>query len=163
MHNPFTSITRGPSVRSNRYTHLPCTLHYTCNINVHYDGAYEPTNDEKLQTFFPSQIKNISLSFSRSLSLQVFTTTSNENVSNFEKEKRGHEICEYPSKIWKYFSGSFGGGTIFTRIRGTNSIKNRTKVFVERRKLFSRRGRGGGKGIIFVSFLIGKGIFPPIP
>lgn len=113
--------------------------------------------------FFPSQIKNISLSLSRSLSLQVFTTMSNENVSNFEKEKRGHEICEYPSKIWKYFSGSFGGGTIFTRIRGTNSIKNRTKVFVERRKLFSRRGKGGGKGIIFVSFLIGKGIFPPIP
>lgn len=70
MHNPFTSITRGPSVRSNRYTHLPCTLHYTCNINVHYDG--EPTNDEKLQTFFSSQIKNISLFLFLALYLSRF-------------------------------------------------------------------------------------------
>lgn len=43
--------------------HAP--LHYTCNINVHYDGAYEPTNDKKLQTFFPSPGN---LSFSLSLS-----------------------------------------------------------------------------------------------
>lgn len=71
MHNPFTSITRGPSVRSNRYTHLPCTLHYTCNINVHYDGAYEPTNDEKLQTFFPLKSK-ISLSLFLVLYLSRF-------------------------------------------------------------------------------------------
>lgn len=54
------------------------------------------------------------------------------------------------------------GGTIFIRIRETNSIKSRTKLFMERRKLFSRV-RGEGRGIIFVSFLIGKGNFPPIP
>lgn len=53
------------------------------------------------------------------------------------------------------------GGTIFIRIRETNSIKSRTKLFMERRKLFSRV-RGGERGIIFVSFLIGKGNFPPI-
>lgn len=72
--------------------HAP--LHYTCNINVHYDGAYEPTNDKKLQTFFPSP-GNLSLSLF--LSSVVFITMYNENVSFRERKKR--ELCEYPSKI----------------------------------------------------------------